>query len=164
LALAQAAAAREIPVYDGATLAMPVPTHRGEALSDTQHEENRAAVLAAMAQHARSCEAALALGYAGSWDLHPAQLVPRYLATTAFYLRALPDSKKRLAAFLQNAARATRAGQTFDDAASARGLVRFVVNGLDAGALLPDDLAGLPVSVSDLRTLSFDELVNQLPR
>ena len=159
LSLALAAAPLEIPVYDGATLAMPVPPHRGEALSAAQRAENNDAVLGAMATHARSCEAALALGFAGSWDLHPAQLVPRYVATTAFYLRALPAVRTRLCAFLANAARATRAGQTFDDAASARGLQRFLVRGLDARVLDAADLAGLPVPADVLRLASFDELV-----
>lgn len=162
LALARAAAPLELPVYDGATLAMPVAPHRGGALDDTQRTENHTAVLEAMAAHAKSCDAALSLGLAGSWDLHPAQLVPRHIATTAFYLRALAGSQKRLAAFLTNAARATRAGQEFDDAASARGLLRFLARGLSCGALVDADLGELPITVSALRTHSFDELVATL--
>ncbi|RYG66975.1 phosphoenolpyruvate kinase, partial [bacterium] len=49
LALAQAAAPFELPVYDGATLAMPVPPHRGPSLDETQRRENHAVVLEAMA-------------------------------------------------------------------------------------------------------------------
>ena len=85
--------------------------------------------------------------------------MPRYVATTAFYLHALPATQARLTAFLANAARATRAGLVFDDAASARGLVQFFVRGLDAGMLEPGDLHGLPVSAERLRSATFDELV-----
>lgn len=161
LALAKAAAPFDLPLYDGATLAMPVPTHKSAAPGSVEMTDNHTVVLAAMAEHARNCEAALALGFAGSWDLHPAQLVPRHVATTAFYLRALPSASRRLAAFLNNAARATRAGQTFDDAASARGLLRFVAQGLEAGAVTAADLAALPVSALQLQQLSFDALVAQ---
>lgn len=162
LALARAAAPLELPLYDGATLVMPVPPHRDPGDDAQRGAENHAAVLDAMSQHARSCRAALALGWAGSWDLHPVQLVPRAIATVAFFLRALPTAKRRLAAFFDNAARATRAGQSFDDAASARGLLRFVLQGLDAGALIPGDLEGLPPPET-LRCHPFDPVPGQLP-
>lgn len=166
-ALAQAAMPLGISLYDGATLTMPVAPHRQATLTEEQTRQNVEAVGRAMRDHSRNVRDALALGWAGSWDLHPAQLVARHVATIDYFLGALPEAKKRLTAFLQNAARATRAGQTFDDAASARGLLRFVVSGLEAGALTQADLTGLPVAATELGALSFDELVArlaQLPR
>lgn len=161
LTLARAAAPFELPLYDGATLAMPVGPHKDAAPGSAERAHNDQVVRDAMRVHARHCTDALSLGFAGSWDLHPAQLVPRHIATIAFYLRALPDTQKRLGAFLRNAARATRADQIFDDAASARGLLRFVVRGLEIGALQAADLEELPVPVESLRRLSFDQLVAQ---
>ncbi len=159
LQLAAAAMPLDLPLYDGATLAMPVPTHRGAEPTRAQTEANGEAVLGAMRAHFDNVQDALALGWAGSWDLHPAQLVPRHLATVWSYQRALPIATPRLGAFLANAARATRAEQSFDDAASARGLLRFFVQGLEAGALLPADLTGLPVPADALRSLTFEQLV-----
>lgn len=123
---------------DGATIHLPVGPHRGEALSHEQREENRRAVHAAWQTSMRDVRHSLAQGYYQGWDLHPAQLVPRYGALFAFFLENEPSMRARLESFQAAQARATLTGSTFDDAASVRGLLHFFERGRACGALTPD--------------------------
>ena len=80
--------------------------------------------------HAGLVRRALERGLYQGWDLHPAQLVTRYLATYAFFRGALPAAAARLSAYVERA----DAG-VLDEPATARALAGVVLRGLDCGAL-----------------------------
>ena len=80
--------------------------------------------------HARLVQRALVRGFYQGWDLHPAQLVTRYVATYAFFRSALPAAVERVAAYLDR----TNAG-VLDEPATARALAGVLLRGLDCGAV-----------------------------
>jgi citrate lyase beta subunit len=90
----------------------------------------RDAVHAAWRLHARLVRRALERGLYQGWDLHPAQLVTRYVATYAFFRAALPAATARVAAYLDR----SDAG-VLDEPATARALAGVLLRGLDCGAL-----------------------------
>jgi citrate lyase beta subunit len=90
----------------------------------------RAQVHAAWRLHAGLVRRALERGLYQGWDLHPAQLVTRYLATYAFFRGAFPAAAARLAGYLDRGA----AG-VLDEPATARALAGVLLRGLDCGAL-----------------------------
>ncbi|HEY1549681.1 MAG TPA: hypothetical protein VGG28_17755, partial [Kofleriaceae bacterium] len=67
-----------IMLSDGATNIMPVPVHRNKDLTDAQKRDNRDAVWSAWRLHADDVRHSLVNGFYQGWDLHPAQLIPRY--------------------------------------------------------------------------------------
>ncbi len=111
-----AAADTGVRVSDGSTNVLPVGS--------------RAQVHAAWALHARLVRRSLERGFYQGWDLHPAQLVTRYLATYAFFRAGLPAAAARLRAYVQRAD-----SDILDEPATARALAWFIVRGLDCGAL-----------------------------
>jgi len=80
--------------------------------------------------HAGLVRRALERGFYQGWDLHPAQLVTRYVATYAFFRAALPAAGARLAAYVSRVD-----GGVLDEPATARALATVVLRGLDCGAL-----------------------------
>jgi hypothetical protein len=110
-----AAAGTGARAVDGSTNQLPV----GE----------RAAVQAGWRRHAGLVDRALRRGFYQGWDLHPAQLPTRYLATYAFFRAALPAAIERLGAY-----RAGLAGGVLDEPATARALASALVRALDCGA------------------------------
>ena len=95
-----------------------------------------AAVHAAWQLHARLVRRALERGFYQGWDLHPAQLTTRYVATYAFFRAALPAAAARLEAYVNKVA-----GGVLDEPATARALATVVLRGLDCGALDGDEVA-----------------------
>jgi citrate lyase beta subunit len=91
---------------------------------------SRDAVHAAWRLHARLVRRALERGFYQGWDLHPAQLVTRYVATYAFFRAALPAAVGRVAAYLDRA----DAG-VLDEPATARALAGVLLRGIDCGAV-----------------------------
>ncbi|MGY1822509.1 DUF6986 family protein [Geodermatophilus sp. SYSU D00079] len=91
---------------------------------------SREQVHAAWRRHAGLVRRALERGLAQGWDLHPAQLVTRYVATYASARAALPDAAARLRAYLDRAG-----GGVLDEPATARALATVLLRGLDCGAL-----------------------------
>src|SRR3954463_4695786 len=96
---------------------------------------SREQVHAAWRLHAGLVRRALERGFYQGWDLHPAQLVTRYVATYAFFRAALPAATGRLAAYLDR----TDAG-VLDEPATARALATVVLRAVDCGAV--DDTEG----------------------
>ncbi|SFT91427.1 Citrate lyase beta subunit [Geodermatophilus amargosae] len=86
--------------------------------------------------HAGLVRRALERGIYQGWDLHPAQLVTRHVATQAFFRGALPAAAARLAAYVERA----DAG-VLDEPATARALAGVVVRGLDCGAVDADEVS-----------------------
>lgn len=115
-----ALAERNICFYDGATTILPV----GEG----------DAVRRAWTMHAINVRRAIDFGIFAGWDLHPAQLPARYGALFNYFLSRREDLATRLAAFREKKEVATRLGQVFDDAATARGLELFFERGVASGA------------------------------
>lgn len=111
-----AAAASGVWVSDGSTNMLPL----GE--TSVVHER--------WALHARLVRRSLERGFYQGWDLHPAQLPTRYLATYAFYREGYPVAASRLKAYSSGVA----AG-VLDEPATAFALASFLLRGVDCGAL-----------------------------
>jgi citrate lyase beta subunit len=111
-----AAAGTGVRLSDGSTNILPVG--------------NTEAVHAAWRLHAALVRRSLERGFYQGWDLHPAQLPTRFAATYAFYRDGLAAASRRLAAYV-----GVRAGGVLDEPATARALARFLLRGLDCGAL-----------------------------
>jgi hypothetical protein len=109
--------------------------------------------------HASNVRHSLVTGFYQGWDLHPAQLVARYVAVYTFFLEALAPATARLRHFVDEAARATRAGQVFDDAATGQGLLVFFLRGLACGALREDDVRATGLTIPELASRSFASIV-----
>ncbi len=129
-----------VRVVDSVTTLMPVPVHRNEDLTELQKAQNKQAVYAGWLRHFQNVSASMADGFYQSWDLHPNQLVARYAAVYSFFLTEMDAQAARLKTFLGKATQASLTGNTFDDAASAQGIVNFFRRGLDCGAFSEDDV------------------------
>lgn len=125
LVMQAAAAGTGVRLSDGSTNRLPV----GE----------RDTVLAGWAEHLRLVRRSLEHGFYQGWDLHPAQLPTRYAATYAFYREGLAGALDRLEAY---AGRSTHRGIA-DEPATARALARYVLRGLDCGAVDAGEARGL---------------------
>ena len=140
---------------DGATNIMPVPVHRGDALTDAQQAENRASVYAGWRLHVEHIRHSLVNGYYQGWDLHPGQLPTRYAAVFAFFLEGLPAASERLKNFVARAAQATLVGDVFDDAATGQGLLNFFLRGIACGAFPEEEALATGLTLDELRGRSF---------
>ncbi len=154
---------------DGATNIMPVPLHRtaegGPPLTAAQVEENRRAVHRAWKLHYDHIQHSLENGYYQGWDLHPAQLPTRYAAVYAFFLEGLDAASARLRNFVEKSARATLAGEIFDDAATGQGLLNFFLRALNCGALTePEALPLTGLTLAELRLGSFLKILQRRQR
>lgn len=116
-----AAAGTGVHLCDGSTNVLPVG-------SSSQ-------VRSAWDLHARLVRRSLGRGFYQGWDLHPAQLPTRFGATFAFFREALPSAVSRLRAYLER-----RSTGVLDEPATARSLGRFLLRGLDCGALTPEEV------------------------
>ena len=120
---------------DGSTTVLPVPIHKGDALSEAQQAENVARVHGAWRMHYDDVRHSLSGGFYQGWDLHPAQLVSRYGALYSFFLEGIDAAGARLGNFVNKAAQATLVGDVFDDAATGQGLLNYFLRGINSGAL-----------------------------
>jgi hypothetical protein len=99
-------------------------------------------------------------GFYQSWDLHPAQFVARYAAVYAFFLESADLQAKRLKGFVDKATQANLTGNTFDDAASAQGLVNFFVRARDCGAMNEKEVLEMTdLTIEELRSASFIKIM-----
>lgn len=133
----------DIRLSDSATMQMPVPVHKGTQLSDNEKAENKHTVISGWRAHFNNVTHSMINGFYQSWDLHPNQLVARYAAVYSFFLDSADIQAERLKAFIAEASQATLTGNTFDDAASARGLINFFARAVDCGALTHDDIQAM---------------------
>jgi citrate lyase beta subunit len=144
---------------DGVTTTLPLEIHRGE-LTPAQHAENQSAVHRAWQVHYDNIRHSLRSGFYQSWDLHPAQLIPRYAATYAFFLEGLSAATTRLRNFLDKAAQATTVGNTFDDAATGQGLLNYFVRAVHCGAMAQADAqTATGLTMAELRAASFVKIL-----
>ncbi|MFB8148065.1 aldolase [Microbacterium sp. NPDC056003] len=100
--------------------------------------------------HARLVRRALERGIFQGWDLHPHQLLTRYLATYAFFREGYPDAAARLTGYLQS-----RVGTVLDEPATARALAWFLQRGVQCGAIDAEEvIADVGVGVDTLTALA----------
>jgi citrate lyase beta subunit len=159
--LQAAAAGSGVTISDGPTAIMPLPLHRGDSLTAAQIDENTAAVRSALSLHFDNVTRALHDGIYQGWDLHPAQLPARYAAVYAFFLAGADAAARRLRAFIDQAMRASVAGNVFDDSASAQTLVNFFRQGRACGALADADAEAAGLTAADLDERSFQNIIER---
>ncbi|MFJ9392169.1 DUF6986 family protein [Nocardioides sp. NPDC101246] len=119
-----AAAGTGVFVSDGSTNVLPV--------GDPD------AVLAAWRLHSRLVSRSLARGIYQGWDLHPAQLPSRYLATYAFFRDGLEVASARLRAYVHGGD-----SSYLDEPATAAALAAFVLRGVECGAVAAGEVESL---------------------
>jgi citrate lyase beta subunit len=136
------------PVWlsDGATSVLPVG-------ADT------AKVKAAQHLAFRDAHRSLHQGFYQGWDLHPAQLPARYAALYTFFKEGLVPATERLHNFVGRAAQASTVGTSFDDAATGQGLLNFFLRGLTCGALTEAEVTATGLSLPELQSRSFSQIV-----
>jgi citrate lyase beta subunit len=100
-------------------------------------------------------------GYYHGWDIHPAQIPPRYAALYGFFLSHLEGATARLRNLLNSTTKAGRVGAAFDDAASGTGLLNFFRQGFSCGAFTTEDLATAGLTTSDLRLTSLSQILQR---
>ena len=145
-AMMQTCLADQVWLSDGSTAVLPVG--------------DRAAVHHAWRAHYQDVRRSLMLGFYQGWDLHPAQLVTRYLALFAFFLEAYQAAAARLRNFMANAAQATLLGSSFDDAATGQGLLNYFLRGINCGAFSEEEVsASTGLTLAELRTRSFAKIL-----
>jgi len=149
-----------VAVSDGATNVLPVAVHRGPDLDDALRAENRSCVHAAWRLHFDDVQRALREGFACGWDLHPAQLVPRYAAVYAHFASTFERDAMRLRGFIDSAGNASLAGGVFDDAASALGLLNAFVGAVECGAATSAEVqSATGLTMSEIRGRDFAAIV-----
>jgi citrate lyase beta subunit len=116
-----AAAGTGVRLSDGSTNILPT----GDA------EQRRTA----WALHARLVRRSLERGFYQGWDLHPAQLPTRFLATYFFYREGFAAAALRLRNYVHGIE-----SEIMDEPATARALARFVHRGVLCGAVSPAEL------------------------
>ncbi|MDV6307072.1 aldolase/citrate lyase family protein [Gordonia amicalis] len=130
-----AAAGTGVRLSDGSTNVLPVG--------------DRETVEAGWALHSRLVRRHLERGIYQGWDLHPAQLVTRFLATYAFYRDGFDSAATRLRNYAHRIS-----SSVLDEPATARALAGFIRRGEVCGALTVDEVESatdLPISkVRDL--------------
>lgn len=104
--------------------------------------------------HARLVRRALERGFYQGWDLHPAQLLTRYVATYAFFRQAMPAAAARLRTYTERTG-----GQVMDEPATARALASVLIRGLDCGALDDEEVA----TATGLERGALDRLAGRRP-
>ncbi len=119
-----AAAGTGVPVSDGSTNILPI----GSAEQ----------VRAGWALHFGLVRRSLGRGLYQGWDLHPAQLPTRFLATFLFFREGLDQVGSRLGAYL-----AGTDGSIADEPATAQALAGFLRRGVLCGAVTPAEITDL---------------------
>jgi hypothetical protein len=101
--------------------------------------------------HARLVQRHLKRGIYQGWDMHPAQLVTRYLATYAFYRGAFAPAATRLRNYVH------RLDSTvMDEPATARALASVIHRGSVCGALTADEIeAAIDLPLSTARDIAL---------
>ena len=148
-----------VMLSDGATNIMPIAPHKGKDLSEDQKRDNRAAVFSAWRLHADDVRHSLVNGFYQGWDLHPAQLVPRYGAVYAFFLDGFAPASERLKNFVDKAAQATLVGDVFDDAATGQGLLNYFLRGIACGAVTEQEALATGLTIEEIRGKSFVKIM-----
>lgn len=133
-----AVAGTGVHLSDGSTNILPI--------GDPAH------VVDAWRLHARLVRRHLERGIYQGWDLHPAQLVTRFLATYAFYRDGFPAAATRLRNYVHRIDSAI-----LDEPATARALASFIHRGVTCGAVTAAEVASAAeVTVETVRDLALN--------
>ena len=108
-------------VSDGSTNVLPVG--------------DRDAVHAAWRLHVRLVRRSLEQGIYQGWDMHPAHLPSRYVATYAFFREGLPSAARRLRAYVHGGT-----SGFLDEPATAAAMAGYLLRGLECGAVDASEL------------------------
>ena len=154
----------EVAICDGITNIMPIPAHKGKELTRAQLIDNQNTVYSAWKLHFDNIMHSQSLGIYQGWDLHPTQIPLRFVSVYYFFLTGLKTATERLKTFIETAAQASMVGNTFDDAATAQGLVNFFVNGINCGALTEDEALASGISTKELEQRSFLKIIENRTR
>jgi citrate lyase beta subunit len=146
-------------VSDGATNVLPVPIHKGSALTAEQIEENRASIHRAWRLSHGHIRGSLRYGLYQGWDLHPAQLPVRYATYYSFFLEGFAAAAERLRNFVEKAAQATLVGDVFDDAATGQGLLNYFLRALHGGAIELDEIDATGLTQGEIALRSFAKIM-----
>lgn len=150
-----------VRLSDSVTTEMPVAVHKGENLTKAQISANFRAVQNAWRKHFNNVTGSLINGFYQSWDLHPAQLAARYAAVYSFFLDSKDVQATRLKNFIERATQANLTGNTFDDAASAQGILNFFARAISCGALTESEVAeATNLTVAELNLNSFAKIMS----
>ena len=127
---------KNVRLVDGVTTTLPIEKFKHSVqLTHEELSENRRIIFRAWKLHFDNIQHSMKSSFYQSWDLHPAQFIPRYVATYAFFLSSIDAASARLQNFIQKAAQASLIGDVFDDMASGLGLMNFFVRALNCGAI-----------------------------
>jgi hypothetical protein len=140
-----------IRLSDSVTTAMPIGAFKGSEITPEEFQENSRNIRSALKEHFDNVTRSMSQGFYQSWDLHPNQLIGRYAAVYSFFLKSMSVQSDRLRSFIKARSQAAMTGNTFDDAASAHGIVNFFKRGIDCGAFSEDE-------VTQATGLSYAEL------
>jgi len=91
---------------------------------------------AAWRLHGRLVRRSLERAYYQGWDLHPAHLPSRFVASYAFFRNGLDGVARRLRNYVEQ-----NTDGFLDEPATARALAGFLVRGVQSGAVSEDELA-----------------------
>ena len=131
---------KNVRLVDGVTTTLPIEKFKhSHELTPEQLSENRRIIFRAWKLHFDNIQHSMKSGFYQSWDLHPAQFIPRYVATYTFFLSSIDAASARFQNFVQKAAQASLVGDVFDDMASGLGLINFFVRALHCGAITEDE-------------------------
>lgn len=159
--LVAALAGRGPALSDGVTVLLPIPPHSGGQLAPWQARANAMVVHEAWRESYANVRAALDVGLFQGQDAHAGQLAPRYAATFAYFLQNLRGVTARLGACLQEAAQAAVQIGHPVDVGGAQALLQFLARGLACGALLPHEVEESGLTVDEVRSGSFADVVRE---
>lgn len=101
--------------------------------------------------HARLVRRSLERAYYQGWDLHPAHLPSRFVASYAFFRTGVEAVTRRLRNYVEQ-----NTDGFLDEPATARALAGFLVRGVQSGAVSASELASsVGVSEADLVALAY---------
>ncbi|MHA3684172.1 DUF6986 family protein [Leucobacter sp. HY1908] len=107
--------------------------------------------VAAWQLHSRLVRRSLERAYYQGWDLHPAHLPSRFIASYAFFRDGLEQVMTRLRNYVEH----NTAG-FLDEPATARALAGFLARGVAAGAVSSDELqSGVGITEAQLVRLAY---------
>lgn len=129
-----AVAGTGVELCDGSTNLVPVGTPE--------------AIMAAIRHHAELVSKSLVDGFCQGWDLHPGQLLTRFIATFAFYREGLPRAIARLADYAERVPT-----DVLDEPATVQALARYLIDAIGCGAVDAHEL-GVELDVVQLRALA----------
>jgi len=160
-AIQVALAGTGIWLSDGATNVMPLGPHRESPdtlLTPTQREENRRVVHRAWRRQAEDVWHSHIGGFYQGWDLHPAQLPPRYAAVYAFFLEGLDVASEQLQTLVR---RMTLSDNAFDaDVATGQGLLNRFERAMNCGAIGETEAVEMTgLTLAELHSKSFVKIV-----